>query len=445
MRHTVCCAVCCLLLTLQASPLLGQATDSLHLEQVIGDVIRLNGQALGARFMEQAAKSRIGPAGAWDDPMLMIGVQNLPTNFDFQMDDMTMTMVGLSQRIPYSGYRGLNKRAAESDLKASTEDRRISELNLITEAKRAYYDLYYRQSSLRELKRQRDIQQQVIASSTAKLKVSLVGQEDVLAAQAELWRLESSIVSADQDVMASANRLFSLRGLDPPADVPHLIEPAVAALPDNPASWIEAAQQTFPPLQRLRKQSESYAFAARSANRMRWPMLDLSASYGFRSGSRVIADGMLEKRDNMISFGLSLSLPIFAGRQQGQMARSMYAMQESVDAEARQLGREVQSDLTTLHQRASSLQQSMSLYRDRIVPVTEEVFRTALAGYTNGATTFESLLMYASAVYRDRLTAIELANELAITLTEAEQYTTDARIWESLSQTKANDTSKHEE
>jgi hypothetical protein len=52
-----------------ASLSLGQAPDSLRLDQVIGDVIRHNNRVAAARYMEAAAKAKVGPAGAWDDPM----------------------------------------------------------------------------------------------------------------------------------------------------------------------------------------------------------------------------------------------------------------------------------------------------------------------------------------------------------------------------------------
>ena len=81
--------------------------DSLSVEDAIKEVIEHNDRAAAASFMEKAAIEKIGPAGAWDDPMLMIGVQNLPTNFDFKMDPMTMRMIGIGQNIPYAGQKGL--------------------------------------------------------------------------------------------------------------------------------------------------------------------------------------------------------------------------------------------------------------------------------------------------------------------------------------------------
>ncbi|MCM2272008.1 MAG: hypothetical protein NDJ18_05580, partial [candidate division Zixibacteria bacterium] len=78
------------------------AADSLTIDQVISEVIKSNNRAEAARFMARSAEENASSAGRWKDPMLMFGIQNTPTNFDLDMDPMTMKMVGLSQDIPYS-------------------------------------------------------------------------------------------------------------------------------------------------------------------------------------------------------------------------------------------------------------------------------------------------------------------------------------------------------
>lgn len=394
--------------------------DSLHLDQVITDVLQHNDRAAAARYMEQSAKSKIGPAGAWDDPMVMLGIDNVPTSFDFTMDPMTMKMVGLSQNIPYAGQKGLQKKAAQADAEAAGADRREVQLDLITAAKTAYFDLFYRRRTLDDLTHQHDLLDQVVQSVRAKLTTNQANQEDVVAAQADLWRLESEILSAQQEVDAAWSNLRSLRGRDTGDSIPSLATPPIAESPDSVGPWLAAARAHYPPLQRLQRQSISYGFSAAAAQRMRLPMLNLQAKYGMRTGS-----DMGVPRDNMLSLQATFSLPIFSGRQQGQMALSMQSMQKSVDAEAMQLWRETEANLRTLHRRVRRLTESLDLYRDRIIPAAQEAYASALAGYNSSRTSFVSLLTYAVSIYRDRITANQIANELARAMAEAERYTTD--------------------
>lgn len=393
------------------------AADTLTLERVIDQALRHNDFVTAARLMEDAARRRASPAGAWNDPMVMVGVENLPTSLDFKEDMMTMTVVGVSQEIPLGGDRGLQAKAAEKEADAEREKRRFTESDIAASARMAYYDLYFRTAIVAELARQKEILEQVVESATAKLRANQAGQDEVLSSQAEVWRLETMILAAEQRADAARYMLNNLRGADPASPVALAAPAGVFTVPDSPDTWIETADRQYPPLQELVHRSESYAYSAEAARRMRWPMLTLSGSYGFRS------DTEMEKRDDMISFNAEFSLPIFKGRSEGDMALSMDAMERGVSAEGAQMRREVRSEILTLHDNAKRLAKSLDLYRDRIIPAAEDAYQSALAGYVNNRTPYTSLLSYAQAVIRDRVAQNEIANELAMTLSEVDRYT----------------------
>jgi outer membrane protein, heavy metal efflux system len=420
-HFTVYYAVCGLIGLLLTSSLYSQTVDSLSLEQVVQDVIHHNDRVGAARYMEAAAKAKVGPAGAWDDPMLMLGVANLPTSFDFSMDPMTMKMVGLSQNIPYAGQKGLQAKAAQAEVEAAREDRQGMEVDLVMTARYAFADLFYRNRSLEDLRLQNDLLKDVVASATAKLAANLTGQDEVLGAQAEQWRLQTQLLEAEQMVDESRYNLNVLRGLDATSEVPPLALPGQPEIPKTPDSWLAAARQNYPPLQKLLRQSEAYGYSSAAARRMSWPMLGLSATYAFRSSTA------MEKRDNMIGFQANISLPLFSGRQQKQMAVSMDAMRESVDAETIQKGREIDARLRLLHTTALNLKQTIDIYRDRIIPAAEDAFQSALSGYASNRVPYTNVLMFATGIYRDRLTLNQISNQFARTMAEIESYTVDPK------------------
>jgi cobalt-zinc-cadmium efflux system outer membrane protein len=391
--------------------------DTLTLDRVVDEVLRHNDSVSAARLMEEAARHRTSSAGAWEDPMLMVGVENVPTSFDFKQDMMTMTMVGVSQEIPLAGEKGLQAKAAGKEADAARERRRFTEADLAASAKIAYYELYYRTRIVSELERQREILEQVVESATAKLRANQAGQDEVLSSQAEVWRVESMILSAGQKADAARYALNELRGAEAGSPVAIAAPPGDFDVPGSPDAWLDIADRQYPPLQELAHRSESYAYSAKAARRMRWPMLTLSGSYGFRS------DTAMEPRDDMISLNAAVSLPIFKGRRQNDMALSMDAMESGVSAEAAQMRREVRSEILTLHDRASRLQKSLDLYRNRIIPTADDAYESALSGYINNRTSYASLLSYAQAEIRDRIAQHEIANELAMTLAQAGRYT----------------------
>ncbi len=399
-------------LTLQA-----QVNDTLTLNDVLKQVISHNDRLTAARYMEKAAYAKIGPAGAWDDPMLMLGVVNVPTSFDFKMDDMTMRMIGISQNIPYAGQKHMQTKAARADAEASGEEKRGMVVDMATAAKYAYYDLYYRQLILKDMNDQKQLLQDILNSAMAKIQTNQANQSDVSAAQADLWRLESEILSTQQMIDESQNNIYALMGKEPVVGSINLKEPELTSLPNDASDWIKSAGESYPPLRKMKKQSDSYKYSASAARRMRWPMLNLSADYGFR-----YPDPMGMARMNMVNIQATLSLPIFSGRQQGKMALSMFNMKEGVDAEYNQMLLDIKADLQSLHTKAKRLTQSLNLYRERIIPTDYDAYKSAMAGYTADRIQFINLLTYGITIYRDKIASNQIAFDLSRTIAEAEKY-----------------------
>ena len=418
-RPIACTALLCLLTGLLSAgdqPVTPTFGDSLRIETVVSQVLKTNDQAAAARYMEQSAAAKIAPAGAWDDPMLMLGVANLPTSFKFNEDMMTMKMVGLSQKIPYAGQNGLEKKAARAEADASTADRDQIERELALSAKLAFYDWYYQSQMIDDMQAQRALMADMFASATAGLAASQSGQADVAMAQAELWRMDAEILSMEQMVDESRYMLCALMGLPTDTNLPSPAKPPTPFVPNTPDAWIAAANSNYPVLEKMDYQATGYGFSAEAMRRMRWPMLELSASYGFR------ADMPMEEVKDMVGFQVSFSLPFFSGRRQGDMARSMDLMKLGMEAETSQMRREVEADIRTLHAKARRLSQSLALYTDRIIPADNDAWQSMLASYAAGRMMLSDILESAIRIYRDRVAARRQAYDLARTTAEVEKY-----------------------
>jgi outer membrane protein TolC len=193
---------------------------------------------------------------------------------------------------------------------------------------------------------------------------------------------------------------------------------------------VAEARVNYPPLQKARKQAEGYGFSARAANRMSWPMLGLSAGYGIRENAPPSpTTGIAMKRDNMISFQASISIPIFAGRQQHKVAASMNAMKLGSQAEADQIWRDTRAALESIDSARDRLSESLKIYRERIIPSDEDAYRSAFAGYESDRVPFTSLLDYAMNIYRDRLAANQVAFQLDQYMVQATQYISNPDEW----------------
>ena len=83
------------------------------LQQLIGEALKNSPEIAAAAHEKDAAGHRVSPAGALDDPMLEAGFLNMQTDtLRFNREDMTMKMLGIAQKLPYPGKRGLRQDVA---------------------------------------------------------------------------------------------------------------------------------------------------------------------------------------------------------------------------------------------------------------------------------------------------------------------------------------------
>jgi cobalt-zinc-cadmium efflux system outer membrane protein len=140
LRGFLCAALLCV-----SGAALGQAqarAETMLLGTAIAEALQNNPEILAARRDQEAAQQRIAPAGALDDPMLEAGVVNLPVrSLQFNREDMTMKMIGLSQRLPYPGKRALRENVAAKDAEAATHNVQEVVNRITRDVKLAYFDL----------------------------------------------------------------------------------------------------------------------------------------------------------------------------------------------------------------------------------------------------------------------------------------------------------------
>ena len=112
------------------------------LSTLIAEAMGSNPEIQAALREREAAQQRISPAEALDDPVLEAGVINAPlASSTFNREDMTMKMIGLSQRFPFPGKRGLRKDVAARDAESIEYGYQETVNRVVRDIKVAYFDL----------------------------------------------------------------------------------------------------------------------------------------------------------------------------------------------------------------------------------------------------------------------------------------------------------------
>lgn len=384
------------------------SAGALDLETALRDVLAANPMLAARAEMTAAARARIAPAGAWNAPMLEVGLQNVPSNGRLDMDVMTMRMVGLAQRVPVSGANGLARAAAREAWRAEEQDTRAAALDMLAMAWDRYADAYFAGELAGLADGHRGIMDRMIAAADSRYRTGRGRLDEVLRAEADRARLQADIVAFRAEARGARARLDALRGREPGTGADSLSPPPDALQPEGSPAWDEALDGTQPRLASLERQSASRRASARAMRRMSWPDLDLRASWAKRGP---MEDGMV--LDDMWSASVGVMLPVFSGSRERAQAREMDAMARAADGERRAAELDLSAELEETRARASAARRTAALLADTVVVAQQRALDAAWIGYEAGTVDLSRVLESAHALYGEHVALVRARQEFS--------------------------------
>lgn len=327
------------------------------------------------RAQVDAARQEARRAGALPDPMLTVGIDNLPVTggdaFDTRADEMTMKKIGLRQELPGRAKREASRALAARRSEAAAAEVTVGRHAVQQATAQAWIALWGAQRELASLQALRE--QAALASRLARARVA-GGSEpatDALAAQAAVLELDTRMEGARAGLQAARAELARWIGdeVDAVADVP----PDFSTLPIPEARLLASADRTIPMLPAT-AQVETAAAEIDAARAERHPDWSIAASYGQRS------DG----RSDMVMLEFGIGLPLFPRNRQdrGIAAREadyQAALDMRDDLRRQQVAR-IRADLA----RWQGLKRQVALHEESLLPLAHDRSTVALAAYRAG-------------------------------------------------------------
>ena len=347
------------------------------LAALIAEALQNNPELRAAAKEIEAANQRVRPAGALEDPMLEAGLLNVPiTPWRLNREDMTMKMLGLSQKLPYPGKRALREQLAAKDAQTLDYGLRESRNRVAREVKLAYYDLALTDETVRLLKSNRQILEQFLHIAESRYGVGQAAQAEVFRAQTQLGRMSEELLRMERErpvTEAELMRLLGRRGNALPISVelPGLRETAL-----NVEALQQAALSERPQLLGLQSVIERGSKALDLARKEAQPDFDLRFSYGQREKDLA---GM--RREDLFSLTVAMNLPVWREDKIEPRIAEAQALREQALEMLQGQQNEV---LARLRQQVALTEQSrksVHLYETAILPQARLAVEAALAAY----------------------------------------------------------------
>ncbi len=372
-----------------AGTALGQdkaADRDAQLQALLAEAAERNPDIQAARRELEAARHRVAPAAALDDPMLEAGVVNLPAqSLSFSREDMTMKMIGISQRLPYPGKRELRRGVAEKEAEAAEGNMRELANRVRRDVRVAYYDLALVDESQRLAHKNLLVLEQFSSIAESRYSVGQATQSDVLKAQTQRARMQEELLKLGRErptLEAELNRALGRAGASTITPAPLKLEAASMDLEELRA----AARKYRPQLIAQQSMIERSLKSLEVARKDYYPDFDVRFSYGQRDNTEFL------KREDMISLTVAINLPIWRDSKREPRVAEAEAMRDQASTIYQAKLNETDAMLRQQVAAAEQALKSARLYETALLPQARLAADASLSAYRVGRVDFFTLL-----------------------------------------------------
>ncbi|HKR14688.1 MAG TPA: TolC family protein [Pyrinomonadaceae bacterium] len=349
-----------------------------------------NGELAAARLEIERARARVRQAGLRPNPT--IDAEHSTGRFTGSTGESEVS-VGVAVPIELGGKRRRRVELARAELEASEAEVADRERRLTNEIRSLYAEALAAIRELSTLEELNDLDLQTTRFVQARVNEGETAPIELNQLRVEVERMRSRRALVEGRLKSTLLRLKSLIGVGP-SEILRLREDLRQPL-QTPASVdaaVEIALRSRPDL-RFARLSEEVAQAGLQLARAQ-AVPDLTPFTKYSNSRSIFEDtpvGVLRDRDKLLTFGVSIELPIF-NRNQGGKAESALAIDQ---ARRRRefLEAMIRSEVQSAFARYDAAQAAVTTFEQGAIRRSSENVRTIRAAYQIGAFSITDLLV----------------------------------------------------
>ncbi|CAN5912915.1 MAG: TolC family protein [Thiobacillus sp.] len=352
------------------------AQSQLSLERAVAAATGRSQLVIAADAQALAARETATAAGQLPDPVLKLGLNNLPIDgpdrFSVTRDFMTMRSVGVVQELTRADKRSARVRRAEREVELAQVTRQAAIADLQRDTALAWLERSY-QESMQELLKSQIAQAELQVEAAQTLYRSGKGsQAEVFAARGSAEQLRDGLAQIERRVAVTSTQLGRWIGdgaRDSLAPRPTLTLPAwtEGTLAEHLAQHPQIAAAT---------QQEAIAYSeadvARAARSSDW---SVELQYSQRGPAY----------SNMVSINLSVPLQWDQKNRQDRELAARLASVDEARARREELQRAHEAEVRAMLQEWRSHQERLGRYDASLLPLATQRSEAALASYRAGS------------------------------------------------------------
>jgi cobalt-zinc-cadmium efflux system outer membrane protein len=369
-----------------AIPEQSKSQTVLSLSELVTQALEHNPEIQAARRKVESARARAGQATYLEDPELNVEAWGIPLNRPLSFRSANPIVVGLRQKLPFFGKRGLQSDMAGQEIKIAEEELRAKEIDIVAKIRSAYADVFMAAKTIEINQELLQLNRQLGATAENLYRVGKAPQQDVFKALLEQTDLLNKLTSAEKDRVTTQAKLNTLMNRSITTPIGQPTEPGLSPLAPEYADLEKLAIEQRPEVRALEANINKSEKAIELAQRNRkYPDFMVGLQYW------VAPD---QDPKHMYTPMVSLTIPfspwtrgrhdyeVEAALAEKQMAQSNLAAMKNMAL------LEVRENLA----KAEAAGKSVSIYRDGLLPQAEQAFQSTVAAYQTGTVNFATLL-----------------------------------------------------
>jgi outer membrane protein TolC len=354
------------------------ASSPVRLAELLEEARKNNPELQSAHEQAKAAASSVAPAGALDDPMLMVQLWNAPVDFS-----TVPVMVQLSQPLPLGGKRAARRDAATGEAAAARANALGKVREIEAAVAKAYFDLYLADRTQEADDEIEGTLRSLIAAASARIAAGKGEQSEALRAQSELLKVQSDKEAVGARRVAANAKLVALLNRPPGSDIGKTTEPGMLnALPDL-VHLQDRALRERPEIASAAGMVAQGEAKLRLTRAERVP--DISVFVGEMHSFRM--PGV----SDFLFVGMQGNLPIWSGSKNGPRVDAATSQLAAARADAKALENRIVSEVADAYAELRAERRQVELHH-QLIPVARQALASASAAYASGRGSFLMVL-----------------------------------------------------
>ena len=351
-----------------------------------------NGELAAVRLDIERARARLRQAGLRPNPTL--DFEQTTGRFTGSAGESEVS-VGLAVPLEVGSKRRRRIDLARAELEATEAEIADRERRLTNEVRTLYAEALASIRELGTLEELNSIDLQTTRFIQARVNEGETAPIELNQLRVEVERLRSRRSLVEGRLQASLLKLKSITGV-PASELVRLREdissPGLAPPPASFESATEIALRSRPDLKLARLNVEVAQAGLRLARSYGVP--DVTAFTKYSQGRSIFDDtpvGVLQDRDKLLTFGVSIGIPVF-NRNEGAKAEATAAITQA-ERRLEFVEAVVRSEVQSAYARYEAARAAVSTFEQGVIPRSTENIRTIRAAYQIGAFSITDLLV----------------------------------------------------